>query len=127
MNSGYGHNEKLESIYADLKQADEQNSIGKYGDSVTLVESAVRKAVLLLEETNNVTGFGKKLQDRFAAFTDDFKIINAAQVIENLFDPALIPTGFDQGTEEPDISPGHAEKMILYGKKLVEFVNDKLI
>ncbi len=116
----------LDDVHRRLAESSRFLGEGDVGSAISALEVAVRAAITALESALGKPNFGAPLAERFASFTDDPNIVNAAKVIEELFDPTIIPVGFDQGTEEPHISPGQAAMALRYAEALVDFVEKKL-
>jgi len=117
-----GVSEILNDAVDKLAGAEEILNSGDTGSATDLTEIAVRKALTAIEKANGIIGYGKKLKDRIAVFTDDIELINNCKVIDDLFNPAIYPVGLDHGTEEPSVSVLQAAGAIEYAKKIIEFV-----
>ncbi len=121
-----GVSEILNEAVVKLAEAEELLSSGDKGSATDLTEIAVRNALTAIEKANGIGGYGKKLKDRIALFTDDIELINACKVIEDLFNPAIYPVGLDHATEEPSVSVLQAAGAIEYAKKIIEFISIKI-
>lgn len=116
----------IESASELLSLAQELVCNGEYSSAAYMVDNAVRRAIAALESAAKRSNLGRKLQDRFAEFTNSVEILTSAQVIENMFSPILKPIGFDGGTEEPKVSHQQAERIVEYGRLLLAFAENKI-
>ncbi len=94
-------------------------------NALLLCELVLREAFASLENKTGLHVVGS-LKQKASTFFDDNDIINACKVIDDAFDPALEPTGFDGGTSEIVLGLAQCENVIGYTQKVIERIEEKL-
>ncbi len=111
-------NTLLGDAYKCASSLDTQNAL-------LLCELVLREGFAALENKTNLHVVGS-LKQKASKFFDDNDIINACKLIDDAFDPALEPTGFDGGTSEPVLGLAQCENIIGYTQKIIERIDEKL-
>ncbi|MCD6595396.1 hypothetical protein J7L68_06960 [bacterium] len=117
------------SLEKSKKLLEDANQCFNDGDkecAISQIEVAVRTALSVLEKESNIEGFGKPFDKRIAQFTNDQQLINIGVVIENLFNPAIYPVGYDNATDDPEFSFEQVLTIFNYANDIIKFVEKKL-
>ena len=115
-----------ESAIEKLEESEHQLTSGNVRNAINLIEIAVRIAIKKLESVKRIDADGVNLNHRIAKLTNDIELINAAKVINDLFNPVLIPVELYSGTETPTVSIGQAWNALRYARKIINFIDAQL-
>lgn len=119
-------NDLLEKSKELLEEARQCFNDGEKECAVSQLELAVRKALSALESEFGVSGFGKPLDERIARFTNDQQLINIGKIIDDLFNPAIYPAGYDHATDDPEFSFGQVVTIFNYANEIIKFAEKKM-